>query len=94
MRNTQNTKRQTNLFLSRITDNNLNEGAVDELKICGRHYTKIVIYLKKTLHIYYDHWWQNVTDGAIVTEWAVNFRQRFCNALAVKHKYNDSLHID
>ena len=27
----------------------------DELEIYGRHYAKIVIYLKKTLRIYYDH---------------------------------------
>ena len=45
-------------------------------------------------HIYYAHWWQNVTDGAAVTEWAVNFRPRFCNALAIWHKYNDSLPIN
>ena len=67
---------------------------LDELEIYGRHYAKIVIYLKKTLRIYYDHWWRNVTDEAMVTEWVVNFRQRFCNALAVEHKYNDSLPID
>ena len=66
----------------------------DELEIYGRHYAKIVIYLKKTLHIYYDHWWRNVTDGTIVTEWAVNFRQRFYNALAVEHKHSGSLPID
>ena len=66
----------------------------DESKIYGRHYTKIVIYPAKTLRIYYDHWWQNVTDGATITEWAVNFKQRFCNALAVKHKYSDSLNIN
>ena len=66
----------------------------DESKIYGRHYVKIVIYLEKTLRIYYDHWWRNVTDGATVTEWAVNFKQRFCNALAVEHIYNDSLPID
>ena len=29
-----------------------------------------------------------------VTKWAVNFRQRFCNALAVEHKYNNSLPIN
>ena len=27
----------------------------DESKIYGRHYVKIVIYLEKTLRIYYDH---------------------------------------
>ena len=38
--------------------------------------------------------WQNVTDGATVTKWAINFKSRFCNALAVEHKYNDSLPIN
>ena len=33
-------------------------------------------------------------DGVTVTEWAMNFRQRFCNALAVEHKYNNSLPIN
>ena len=33
-------------------------------------------------------------DGATVTEWAVNFKQRFCNALAIKHKCTDSLPIN
>ena len=33
-------------------------------------------------------------DGATVTKWAMNFRQIFCNALAVEHKYSDSLPID
>ena len=28
---------------------------VDESEIYGRHYAKIVIYLEKTLRIYYDH---------------------------------------
>ena len=45
-------------------------------------------------HIYYAHWWQNVTDRATVTKWAVNFRPRFCNALAVEYKYSDSLSIN
>ena len=66
----------------------------DESKISGCHYVKIVIYSEKMLCIYYNHWWQNVTDGATITEWAVNFRQRFCTALAVEHKYSDSLPID
>ena len=66
----------------------------DESKIYGRHYAKIVIYLEKTLRIYYDHWWKNVMDGATVTKWAVKFRQRFYNALAVEHKYSNSLSID
>ena len=83
MRNTWNTKRQKNLFLSHITNDNSNEGAVDESKIYGRHYTKIVIYPEKMLCIYYNYWWQNVTDRATVIEWAVNFRQRFCNALSI-----------
>ena len=87
-------KCQTNLFLSRLIDDNLTKGAADELEIYGRHYAKIVSYLEKTLHIYYYHWWRNVTDTATVTEWAVNFKQRFCNALAVEHKYSDSLNIN
>ena len=33
-------------------------------------------------------------DGVTVTEWAMNFRQRFCNALAVEHKYSNSLPIN
>ena len=49
----------------------------DEAEIYGRHYVKIVHLLEKTLHIYYDHWWRNVTNKATVTEEAVNFRQRF-----------------
>ena len=44
--------------------------------------------------IYYAHWWQRVMDGAAVTKWAVNFKQRSCNTLAVKHKYSDSLPIN
>ena len=44
--------------------------------------------------IYYAHWWQNVTDGATITEWVVNFKPRFCNALAIGHKYSDSLPIN
>ena len=55
MRSTWNTKRQTNLFLSRLIDENSNKGAVDESKIYGRHYAKIVIYPEKTLCIYYAH---------------------------------------
>ena len=94
MRNTQNTKRQTNLFLSRLIDNNLNKGVANESKIYGHHYAKIVIYSEKMLRIYYDHWWPNVMDGATVIEWAMNFKQRFCNALAVEHKYSDSLPLD
>ena len=46
------------------------------------------------LCIYYSYWWQSVTDGATITKWAMNFRQRFCNALAIQHKYNDSLPIN
>ena len=33
-------------------------------------------------------------EGATVTELVVNFRQGFCNALAVEHKYSDSLPIN
>ena len=94
MRSTRNTKRQMNLFLSRLTDDNSNKGPVDKLEIYGRYYVKIVIYPEKMLHTYYAHWWRNVMDGATVTEWAVNFRQRFCNASFVEHKYSDSLPID
>ena len=46
------------------------------------------------LSIYYDYWWQSVTNGATVTEWAVSFRQRFCNVLTVEHKYSNSLPIN
>lgn len=67
---------------------------IDESEIYGRHYVKIVIYPEKTLSIYYDHWWRNIMDRATVIEWAVNFRQKFCNALAVEHKCSDSWHID
>ena len=67
---------------------------IDELEIYGRRWVKIVIYLEKTLHIYYDHWWWNVMDGATVTEWAMNFKQKFCNTLAIEHNYSDSLPID
>ena len=67
---------------------------IDESEIYGRHYVKIVVYPEKTLCIYYDHWWLNVTDGVAVTKWVVKFKQRFCNALAVEHKYSDSLSID
>ena len=35
-----------------------------------------------------------VTDGAMVTEWAVISKQRFCNALVVEHKYNTSFPIN
>ena len=80
--------------LSHLTNDNSNKGAVDESEIYGCHYTKIAIYPEKTLRIYYVHWWQNVTDRATVTEWAVNFRQRFYNALVVEYKYSDSLPID
>ena len=52
MRNTRITKRQTNLFSSRLTDDNSNKGAADESEIYGRHCTKIVIYSEKTLCIY------------------------------------------
>ena len=45
-------------------------------------------------HIYYTHWWQNVIDGVTVTEWAVNFKSRFCNELAIEHKYSNSLPIN
>jgi len=55
MRNTQNVKRMTNLFLSLPTDDNSNKGAADESEIYVRHYAKIVIYPEKTLRIYYDH---------------------------------------
>ena len=55
MRSTWNTKRQTNLFLSCLIDENSNKGAVDELEIYGRRYAKIVIYPEKTLRIYYAH---------------------------------------
>jgi len=51
----------------------------------------VVIHPEKTLRIYYDHWWQNVTDGPTVTKWVVASRQRFCNALAIEHKCNTSL---
>ena len=67
---------------------------MDEPEIYGRHYKKVVIHPEKTLYIYYDHWWQNVTDGPTVTEWAVVSRQRFCNALVVEHKCNTSLPIN
>ena len=39
----------------------------DESEIYGCHYAKIVIYPKKTLRIYYAHWWWNVMDGATIT---------------------------
>ena len=55
MRSTRNTKHQTNLILSRLIDENSNKGAVDESKIYGRRYAKIVIYPEKTLRIYYAH---------------------------------------
>ena len=55
MRNTQNRKRQTNLFLSRLKDDKMNKGVADESEIYGRHYKQIVIQSKKTLRIYYDH---------------------------------------
>ena len=67
---------------------------IDELEIYGRHYMKIVIHPEKTLRIYYAHWRWNVMDEAMVTEWAVISRQRFCNALAVKHKCSTSLSIN
>ena len=66
----------------------------DEPKIYGCHYKKVVIHPEKTLCIYYDYWWQNVTDGPMVTEWAVASRQRFCNALIVEHKCSTSLPIN
>jgi len=68
MHSTRNTKHQMNLFLSRLTNDNSNKGAADESEIYGCHYAKIIIYLEKTLRIYYDHWWWNVTDGATVIE--------------------------
>ena len=94
MRNTQNTKRQTNLFLSPLKDEITNKGAADEPEIYGRHYKKVVIHPEKTLRIYYAHWWRNVTDGTTVTEWAVISKQRFCNTLAVEYKCNTSLPIN
>ena len=68
--------------------------SIDESEIYDRHKAKIVINQKKMSHIYYVHWWLSVTNGATVIEWAVNFRQRFFNALAIEHKYNDSLPIN
>ena len=68
--------------------------SIDESEIYDRHKAKIVINQKKMSHIYYVHWWQSVTNGATVIEWVVNFRQRFFNALAIEHKYNDSLPIN
>ena len=35
-----------------------------------------------------------VTDGAMVTEWAVISKQRFCNALAIEHKCSTSFPIN
>ena len=67
---------------------------IDEPEIYGHHYKKVVIHSKKTLHIYYDHWWQNVIDKPTVTEWVVASRQRFCNALVVEHKCNTPLPIN
>ena len=67
---------------------------IDEPKIYGRHYMKIVIHPEKTLRIYYAHWWWNVTDGATVIEWVVISRQRFYIALAVEHKCSTSLPIN
>ena len=64
---------------------------IDGSEIYDCHLAKIVINQEKTVRIYYAYWWQSITDGATVTKWAVNFRQRFCNALAVEHKYNYSL---
>ena len=55
MCNTWNTKRQMNLLLSCLIDDNSNKGVADELEIYGCHYVKIVIYSEKTLRIYYDH---------------------------------------
>ena len=66
----------------------------DESKIYDHHKSEIVLNQEKTSCIYYAHWWQSVTDGAMVIEWAVNFRQKFCNALTIEHKYNDSLPIN
>ena len=70
------------------------QGGSYESEIYGHHYTKIVIYPEETFRIYYAHLWRNVTDGATVTEWAVNFRQRFYNALAIEYKYSDPFPID
>ena len=67
---------------------------IDEPIIYGHYYTKAVIHLEKTLRIYYDHWWQNVTNGPTVTKWVMASRQRFYNALAVEHKCSTSLHIN
>ena len=72
----------------------MNKGVADESEIYGRHYKQIVIQSKKMLRIYYDHWWRNVTDGATIIEWAVNSKQRFCNALAIEHKCNTLLPIN
>ena len=44
-----------NLLLSRLKDDKMNKGVVDELEIYGCHYKQIVIQSKKTLRIYYDH---------------------------------------
>ena len=71
----------------------MNKGATDEPEIYSRHYIDFVIHPEKMLRIYYDHWWQNVIDGPIVTEWVVASKQRFCNALVVKHKCSTSLPI-
>ena len=54
----------------------------------------VVIHPEKTLRIYYDHWWQNVTDGLTVTKWAVASKQKFWNALTVEHKCSTSLPIN
>ena len=67
---------------------------IDEPENYGRHYTKIVIHPEKMLYIYYTHWWQNVMDGATITEWAVISRWRFCNTLAIEHKCSKSLPIN
>ena len=82
------------MFSSRLIDKNSNTGAINESEIYDRRYVEIVINQEKMLRIYYAHWWQSVTEGATVIEWAVNFRKIFCNALAIEHKYSNSLPIN
>ena len=82
------------MFFMSVSATTVSSMSTNESEIYGHHYAKIVIYPKKTLRIYYAHWWRNVMDRATVTEWAVYFKQRFCNALAAEHKYSDSLPID
>ena len=49
MRSTRHTKRQIDLFLSHLTDDNLNKGASNESKIYGRHYAKIVVFPREAI---------------------------------------------